>query len=65
MSYKLKRAMGSDNPWDVSVETKTRSTSPGSYPKTVMSMDEVREIDKKNREAFMEEWLPIFEIMES
>ena len=65
MKYKLKRDMARDNPWGLSVETRVRGTTLGSYPKSVMTMDEVREIDKKNRDAFMEEWAPIIEVMES
>ena len=63
--YRLKRDMDKDNPWGLSVETRIRSTSPGSYPKSIMTMDEVREKDRKYREAFQEEWAPIIEVMES
>lgn len=34
-------------------------------PKASMTMDEVREIDRKRREAFLAEWAPILEVMES
>jgi hypothetical protein len=50
----------------LSSEVIIKPTSFNFQPKKyVMTMDEVREIDKKRREAFLEEWAPIIEVMES
>ena len=66
---------GQDLDWDAHValedgrlssEITIRSTSGGIQPgRHSMTMEEIREIDKKNREAFLEEWAPILEVMNS
>lgn len=50
----------------LSSEVTIKPTAPRVYPKKyTLTMDEIREIDKKKREELLEEWVPILEVMES
>jgi hypothetical protein len=47
---------------EIRVRSTEKSISPRKYS---MTMDEVREIDKKRRQAHQEEWAPIIDVMDS